>query len=262
MTKKTLLLSILASCAMLPAVAKEVKFNFQDPTSIQWSPMSLSELRTETFQNEGNGKTKERFQISGKNYLLIITDETMTVDGVEMTLVRTTGSSYPRLFWAPLDSEFDPNNPGTVDETDFLCDVRWYAGTKLTVTAPAGMKIDEIVMLPKSASNNTSQTIVQTEGGTQEIASDNSYNKWTANEGSSLSEVVFQAQTDCATQVMYSLTATISSLDGSAVNEIEAAENASVEYYNLAGVRCNSENLAPGVYVRKAGNKVSKVIVK
>lgn len=46
----------------------------------------------------------------------------------------------------------------------------------------------------------------------------------------------------------------------SAVVEISAADNAEVEYYNMQGVRvANPEN---GIYVRRQGNKVSKVIVK
>lgn len=44
------------------------------------------------------------------------------------------------------------------------------------------------------------------------------------------------------------------------VEDIEAAENVPVEYFNLQGVRvANPEN---GLYIRRQGNKVSKVIVK
>ena len=44
------------------------------------------------------------------------------------------------------------------------------------------------------------------------------------------------------------------------IDEIEAAENAPVEYFNLQGVRvANPEN---GLYIRRQGNKVTKVIVK
>lgn len=48
--------------------------------------------------------------------------------------------------------------------------------------------------------------------------------------------------------------------DSSAITEIEAAENAPVEYFNLQGVRvANPEN---GLYIRRQGNKVTKVIVR
>ncbi len=38
--------------------------------------------------------------------------------------------------------------------------------------------------------------------------------------------------------------------------------NALVEFYNLQGVRVNAENLTPGIYVRRQGSQVSKVLVK
>lgn len=38
--------------------------------------------------------------------------------------------------------------------------------------------------------------------------------------------------------------------------------NAPVEYYNLQGVRVAADNLTPGIYVVRQGNKVSKVYVK
>ncbi len=38
--------------------------------------------------------------------------------------------------------------------------------------------------------------------------------------------------------------------------------NAPVEFYNLQGVRVNADNLTPGIYVRRQGNKATKVVVK
>jgi hypothetical protein len=34
------------------------------------------------------------------------------------------------------------------------------------------------------------------------------------------------------------------------------------QFYNLNGVRISRENLAPGMYIRRIGNTVQKVIVK
>lgn len=45
------------------------------------------------------------------------------------------------------------------------------------------------------------------------------------------------------------------------IGSIEAAE-APVEYYNLQGVRMNADNLTPGIYVKRQGNKTVKVVVK
>lgn len=38
--------------------------------------------------------------------------------------------------------------------------------------------------------------------------------------------------------------------------------NAPVEFFNLQGMRVNAENLTPGIYVRRQGSSVSKVLVK
>lgn len=42
---------------------------------------------------------------------------------------------------------------------------------------------------------------------------------------------------------------------------VEDAE-APVEFYNLQGIRINQESLAPGIYIRRQGNKASKVYVR
>lgn len=52
-------------------------------------------------------------------------------------------------------------------------------------------------------------------------------------------------------------------VDNAGVAEIVIAdENAPVEFYNLNGVRVNSDNLVPGLYIRRQGAKASKIIVR
>lgn len=52
-------------------------------------------------------------------------------------------------------------------------------------------------------------------------------------------------------------------VDNSGVAEIVIDdENAPVELYNLNGVRINSDNLVPGIYIRRQGAKASKIIVR
>ena len=46
------------------------------------------------------------------------------------------------------------------------------------------------------------------------------------------------------------------------VEDLELAEDAPATYYNLQGVEVNAENLTSGVYVKVAGGKASKVLVK
>ncbi len=47
-----------------------------------------------------------------------------------------------------------------------------------------------------------------------------------------------------------------------AVRSISVDENAPVEIYNLNGVRVNGDNLPAGLYIRRQGQSVSKVLVK
>jgi hypothetical protein len=43
---------------------------------------------------------------------------------------------------------------------------------------------------------------------------------------------------------------------------VDSNSNAPVEYFNLNGVRVNGDNLTPGLYIRRQGNKTTKVIKK
>lgn len=49
----------------------------------------------------------------------------------------------------------------------------------------------------------------------------------------------------------------VSGLEGVAIDE-----NLPVEYYNLQGIKVNADNLVPGLYVKKQGNTVGKVLVR
>ena len=50
--------------------------------------------------------------------------------------------------------------------------------------------------------------------------------------------------------------------DTNSIVDVIADEDAPVEYYNLSGIRVRSENLAPGLYIRRQGNKATKVLVR
>lgn len=47
-----------------------------------------------------------------------------------------------------------------------------------------------------------------------------------------------------------------------AVQNIEVDDNAPAVYYNINGYKVNSENLAPGLYIKVQGNKATRVLVK
>lgn len=46
------------------------------------------------------------------------------------------------------------------------------------------------------------------------------------------------------------------------ISAVEADANAPVEYYDMRGIRHNAESLAPGLYIKRQGNKATKVVVK
>lgn len=48
----------------------------------------------------------------------------------------------------------------------------------------------------------------------------------------------------------------------SGVTAVGVDNSAEVEYYTLDGIRVNAEGLAPGIYIRKAGNDVTKIAVR
>ena len=69
-------------------------------------------------------------------------------------------------------------------------------------------------------------------------------------------------------------TITVSTLDGSAISAICVIDiltsidmvlndlQNGVEYYTLDGVKIEVENIASGIYLRKQGDKISKVIIR
>ncbi|MDE6206187.1 MAG: hypothetical protein K2M55_00065, partial [Muribaculaceae bacterium] len=48
----------------------------------------------------------------------------------------------------------------------------------------------------------------------------------------------------------------------SGVENLQAAQDAPVEYFNLNGVRVAADNLTPGLYIRRQGTQATKVLVK
>ena len=53
-------------------------------------------------------------------------------------------------------------------------------------------------------------------------------------------------------------TSKTSSIDSIGIDNI----NATVEYFNLQGAKVNKENLTPGIYIKRHGDKSTKIYVK
>ena len=79
---------------------------------------------------------------------------------------------------------------------------------------------------------------------------------WTAEEGKSVSSVVFTAK---ATTKINTITVNYENAE-TGVEGVEVENDATVEYYNLQGVKVN--NPANGIFIKVQGNKASKVYVK
>ena len=52
------------------------------------------------------------------------------------------------------------------------------------------------------------------------------------------------------------------SKDSSSLTEVDVAEDAVVEYYNLQGIRVDADVLTPGLYIRRQGSKATKILVR
>lgn len=269
MKKKFLLISLAIAGVASAVNAQEVIFDFTDPTSLSgltFEPMNVTELQQATYVNESKNppETKDRCYKSSKNHVLIISGETISKDGVSFSLSNPDiYKDYPRFFFGLIGKTY-PDSPTA---QDFYCDLRWYQTEVIGISAPAGKKIDKIVMNAKSGDNPAranGHTKVVTEGGTQTISDDLTLNEWVANAGSEITKVTYKATADSPTQMAYSLVVTLSDLNGgSGVSSINGDDNnAPVEYYDLTGVRCNPDNLTPGIYVMRKGASVKKVSIK
>ncbi|MBD5303442.1 MAG: hypothetical protein HDS18_04740 [Bacteroides sp.] len=260
-----LLSTILLGASAFSANAQDVMFDFSktaDLGQFGYAPLSLAELQTSTFLNEANGKTVDRLQFSSPNYLLIMNDETITKDGVGITVTNPAkGSSYPRYFFGSITKKVIENPTAA----DFYCDLRWYKNQEIEINAPEGKKIEKVVMdatcgdYPVRANGDT---YVQGEVGKQTFNDAQTLNTWDA-DGEVVTKLTFAASSDAPTQMAYSIAVTLADLNGdSGVEVISFDTNAPAEYFDLTGAKRNADNLAPGVYVMRQGSKASKIIVK
>lgn len=261
-----LLSSLLLGASALDADAQEVMFDFYNTADLgqfTYTPLTIDELQKATFTNESNGKETTRLQFTSPNYLLIMNDETITKEGVGITVTNPEKIvNYPRYFFGSIKK----TEVAAPTATDFYCDLRWYKTNELTVTAPDGKKIEKIVMdatcgdYPVRANGDT---FVMDEVGKQTINDAKTLNTWES-DGQTVTSVTFKAASGAPTQMAYSIAVTLSDLNGgSGISSIGSDDsNAPVEYYDLTGVRCNPYNLTPGIYVMRKGASVKKVSIK
>lgn len=265
MKKRNLLFTLCALCAAssVSAQSETVTFDFTKPlnvTNFTYSPKTLAEQKASKYLNEKNNAEKDCFYKSSNNYVLIISGETVTYDGVSFCMTNPDiYKDYPRYFFGPITSA----NKNSENPEDWYSDMRWYQTEEILISVADDKKIDKIEFNAEADGLTTracGDTPVVTEGGSQTINDSKTLNTWTANAGTALSSVKFKASASAPTQMAYTLKVTVSPKDGSAVEEI-VTENSAPVYYNLSGARCDGTP-APGIYIRKTGSKVEKVVVK
>lgn len=131
---------------------------------------------------------------------------------------------------------------------------RFYKNSVLTVAADNGYRLVKIEFEPQTSNYATALTNCEFTDGT--LAD----NVWTANSENVSSMTISNPASVGATIGLKTMKVTFEkSTQG--VADIELGEEAPAEYYNLQGVRMNGE-LTPGLYIRRQGNKATKVIVK
>ena len=163
-----------------------------------------------------------------------IPDVPITLNGI--TVVFSKGTSNDPVVW---------NNGGY--------HIRVYKGATITVSAGEGQSIESIQF------KGATLFRIQYNGTAIAKSGETTVNWWnpTLNQRAATNEVQFTVD-DSGRVDINSINVNDPVVTG--VEDVTVDENAPVEYYNLQGVRvANPEN---GIYIRRQGSKVSKVLVK
>lgn len=165
-----------------------------------------------------------------------IEDNTLEANGVVLSFVKNSGTGV--RFW---------NGTETAGTT-----LRVYKGSTLTLTAPTGYYVTAVAFT-EPASTSWGLNLAEGQPGTFESK------EWTASADDKASAVTFEVPTEGTNTYIKAISVSCTKIL-SGVADIEAADdNAPVEYFNLQGIRV--ENPANGLYIRRQGSKVSKVIL-
>ena len=165
--------------------------------------------------------------------------------GLDLPTV-TLANNHVFISFAQTGSEQKPRIFNSASSTSSGTTLRLYNGNTMTITATGGLKIESIEF------TGSTLNVISTETG--------SYTNgvWTpsAARASNVESVVFKSSEKPTIKTINVVTSGVYD----SVDDIVIDENAPVEYYNLQGVRvANPEN---GIYIRRQGSKVSKVLVK
>ena len=112
-----------------------------------------------------------------------------------------------------------------------------------------------------TADANADVTFVSTAAGLLVKFKDGKYLMFNGNNfvKGEYTEVATQAEGETLTPVIVFMS---SSNVSTGVETVEFDENAEAQYFNLNGVQVKAENLTPGLYIVRQGNKVSKQVIR
>ncbi len=188
---------------------------------------SLSFSTTEPLSEPEGGK-----DIRIENY-------TLDSNGVVLSFTTTNSQNGVKIF-----NSTSTKAPGTT--------LRVYKGSTLTLTAPAGYYVTNIAFT-EPASTSWGLNLAEGQPGTFESK------EWAAAADDKASTVTFEVPSEGTNTYIKAISVSCAKIL-SGVADIEAADdNAPVEYFNLQGIRV--ENPANGLYIRRQGSKITKVIL-
>lgn len=195
----------------------------------------------------------EKFKAGEASYTLTVIDPNATEATFDFTksgaygFTVQSGSSYETTVKSVEEGNVKISFSGNYRQWNASgsYELRVHKGSSMTFTVPAAYYITSIELVGTVNSLSTTTANCTYNNGTVTCT------------GTAVSEVKIDDTT--GTQNIQTITVKYGLVD-SGIADIEAEENGAVEYFNLQGVRVAEP--ANGLYIRRAGNKVEKVIVR
>lgn len=208
-----------------------VVFNFEDPSTLTPSYSKDVPVDVAGVANFP-GMADDTFNDKTNGYFYVVTDTEFKSGDV--TLTTNKGTTDARLYYSISASKWG---------------YRAYKKSTMTIKVPAGFAITGLHFEGNNVTNEVCEKV--TYEGTKGNAT------WTGNAADNISTLEFSNADGTATfNKMTVYVVDLAGVEG-VVAEEAAAE---VEWFNLQGVRV--ENPENGLYIRRQGNKVEKVVIR
>lgn len=177
-----------------------------------------------------------------KSQTISVVDQPISVAPVSITIAKGA-SSAGGAFYRPQDAE----------DRECFWTLRFYKKAIMTISAMGGYQITSVSFEFEDAAKHGGY-LAKCDFSAGEFNAETGV--WT---GTAESLAIDGLNNDGGTVSFKSITVTFE--ESSSALDIEANQDAPVEYYNLQGVRINGE-LTPGLYIRRQGTATSKVIIR